>query len=261
MAEEIIKMDLGGTARTPEDVTSLYDLGLQFAEIPITNPSRFLSLVPIYESLKRKLGLYYLCHGPKEGDPNDVEALNRVYLPKVFDLFPIMQSLSMRLLTIHLWLDRRFVQKNALEAKLDILRGMVERAAEHSIMICIENLSEEANDLETAFQRTPSLMMTLDLGHGELLCEKNRSLGFIERFPERIKHVHLHDNRGGNSHTDDLHLPPGEGVIDFKGLFEALRGIRYDRTVTLELKPHEIRQCLTRVSELVSGRSHGIASR
>jgi sugar phosphate isomerase/epimerase len=138
---------------------------------------------------------------------------------------------------------------------------MVEKAAEYSITVCIENLSEEARDLEPAFHKIPALMMTLDLGHGELLCEKNRCAGFIEKFPERIQHVHLHDNRGGNSHTDDLHLPPGEGVIDFKGLFEALRRMDYGRTVTLELKPHEIRKCLAYVSELVSGLSHGVPSR
>jgi sugar phosphate isomerase/epimerase len=253
-------IDLGGTARSPEDVTSLYDLGLQFVEIPINNPPKFLPLVQIYQSLQKKLQFYYLCHGPKEGDPNDVEALNQVYLPKVLELFPIMQRLSMRLLTIHLWLDRRFVKKNALESKLDILKRMVEKAVEYQVTVCIENLSEEARDLEPAFHGIPSLMMTLDLGHGELLCEKNRSLGFIEKFPERIRHVHLHDNRGGNSHTDDLHLPPGEGVIDFKGLFEALHRIHYDRTVTLELKPHEIRKCLAYVSELLSGLPHGRTS-
>lgn len=261
MTEETKSIDLGGTARSPEDVASLHDLGLQFAEIPITNPSKFLPLVPIYASLQQKLGLYYLCHGPREGDPNDLEALNGVYIPKVFEIFPIMQSLSMRILTVHLWLDRRFVNENALESKLDILKRMTEKAAEHSIMVCIENLSEEAKDLEPAFRAIPSLRMTLDLGHGQLLCENNRSLGFIADFPERIKHIHLHDNRGGNSHTDDLHLPPGKGVVDFRGLFEALRRIHYDRTVTLELKPHEIRQCLAYVSELISGPSHGIPSR
>ena len=255
------KIDLGGTARSPEDVTSLYDLGLRFAEIAITDPTKFLPLVPLYDSLQKKLGLFYLCHGPKEGDPNDVEALNTAYLPKVFEIFPIMRTLSMRLLTIHLWLDRRFIKKTALDSKRDLLRRMVEKAAEYEVSVCIENLSEEAKDMEPAFRDIPSLMMTLDLGHGELLSEKNRSLGFIEAFPERIKHVHLHDNRGGYSHTDDLHLPPGEGVIDFKGLFAALHRIRYDRTVTLELKPHEIRKCLAYVSEIVSGPSHGFSSR
>jgi sugar phosphate isomerase/epimerase len=254
------EIDLGGTARNPEDVASLHDLGLQFAEIPITNPSTFMPLVPIYDSLQKKFGIYYVCHGPKEGDPNNLETLNGVYLPKVLELFPIMRKLSMRLLTVHLWLDRRFVKENALESKRDILKRMVEQAAEYQVTVCIENLSEEAGDLEAAFHEIPSLMMTLDVGHGELLCEHNRSLGFIEKFPARIKHLHLHDNRGGNSHTDDLHLPPGEGVIDFKGLFEALHRIHYHRTVTLELKPHEIKKCLDYVAELVSGIPHGAAS-
>ena len=248
---------LGGTARSPEEVMSLYDLGLQFAEIPINHPSKFMPLVPIYGSLQKDLGLYYLCHGPKEGDPNDVEALHNVYLPKVMDLFPIMQSLSMSLLTVHLWLDRRFVKKESLPSKLDILKSIVAKAAEYDITVCIENLSEEAADMEQAFREIPSLKMTLDLGHAELLCEKNRSPGFLEKHPDRIRHVHLHDNRGGNSYTDDLHLPPGEGVIDFKGLFEALHRIRYDHTVTLELKPHEIKKCLVYVRELVSWLPHG----
>jgi sugar phosphate isomerase/epimerase len=252
-------IDLGGTARSPEDVLSLYDLGLQFAEIPITNPSTFMPLVPVYDSLQKKLGIYYVCHGPKEGDPNNVETLNGVYLPKVLELFPIMRTLSMRLLTVHLWLDRRFVKKKALESKRDLLKRMVEKADEYQLTVCIENLSEEAGDLEAAFHEIPSLMMTLDLGHGELLCEHNRSVGFIEKFPARIKHLHLHDNRGGNSHTDDLHLPPGEGVIDFERLFEALHRIHYNRTATLELKPHEIRKCLAYVSELVSFLSHDCA--
>jgi len=251
---------LGGTARSPEDVTSLYDLGLQFAEIPINHPSKFLPLVPIYRSLRQKLGFDYLCHGPKEGDPNDVETLNKVYLPKVLELFPIMQTLSMTLLTIHLWLDQRFVKRDALESKLDILKKIVENAADCEVTVCIENLSEEAKDFEPAFHEIPSLRMTLDLGHGELLCEKNRSLGFIEKYPDRIQHVHLHDNRGGNSHTDDLHLPPGEGVIDFRGLFEALSRTYYDHTVTLELKPHEIRECLAYVRELVSCLPYGRAT-
>lgn len=254
------RIALGGTARSPEDVTSLYDLGLQFAEIPINHPSKFAPLVHLYKGLQTSLGLYYLCHGPKEGDPNDVEALKQVYLPKVLELFPIMQSLSMQVLTIHLWLDRRFVRQDSLESKREILKRIVDKAAEYQVTVCIENLSEEARDLEAAFREIPSLMMTLDLGHGELLCEKNRSLGFIEQHPDRIKHVHVHDNRGGNSHTDDLHLPPGEGVIDFKALFAALRRIHYNRTVTLELKPHEIRKCLAYVFELVSGVSHGSAS-
>jgi sugar phosphate isomerase/epimerase len=245
-------IDLGGTAKSPQDVRSLQALGLAFAEVAITDPFAFSDVIQEYRELKEGFGLYYLCHGPREGDPNDVQGLESKFFPKILRIFPLMNALEMKLLTLHLWLDRRYVKKDVLSYKVGLLKRIVEEASKARILVCIENLSEEATDFANALDEIPDLMVTLDLGHGELLCEKNRSLGFIERFPERIQHIHLHDNRGGNSPRDDLHLPPGQGRIDFGRIFEALRLIQYDQTVTLELKPHEIKQCLPFVSELVS---------
>ena len=45
MADIKFAIDLGGTARTPEDVQSLYNLDLQFAEIPVTDPDEFRYLL------------------------------------------------------------------------------------------------------------------------------------------------------------------------------------------------------------------------
>jgi sugar phosphate isomerase/epimerase len=53
----------------------------------------------------------------------------------------------------------------------------------------------------------------------------------IRRFPERLYHVHLHDNDG----RSDLHLPPGAGNIDWPGVIQALVDVGYDRTITLEV--------------------------
>jgi len=245
-------IDLGGSAKSPQDVRELHALGLAFAEVAITDPLTFPDLVDEYRRLKQSLGLYYLCHGPREGDPNDVRALESEFLPKILRLLPLMNELEMTVLTLHLWLDRRYIKEAVLSFKVDLLRRIVEEASKTGIVVCIENLSEEARDMARALNGIPGLRMTLDLGHAELLCEKNRSMGFIEQFPESIHHIHLHDNRGGNSPRDDLHLPPGEGVIDFRRIFEALGTVHYDRTVTLELKPYEIRRCLAYVSELVS---------
>jgi sugar phosphate isomerase/epimerase len=248
---------LGGSAKSPRDVKELHTLGLAFAEVTIADPDLFSGLIEQYRDLKDSLGFRYLCHGPREGDPNDVRALESEFLPKILRILPLMNELDMNTLTLHLWIDRRFIRKEVLSFKVELLKRIVGEASGRGIVACIENLSEEAPDMAKAFEEIPDLMMTLDLGHGELLCQENRSTGFIKEFPGRIQHIHLHDNRGGNSHTDDLHLPPGEGRIDFKSLFEALRGIHYDRTVTLELKPHEIERCLAYVSELVSCLSHG----
>lgn len=243
---------LGGTARSPEDVQRLHRIGLQFAEIPITNPGKFSGLVEAYKGLKDKLGLYYLCHGPREGDPNDIRSLETEYLPKILEILSLMTRLEMSLLTLHLWLDFRFVKEEIITFKIDLLKKIIDKATDSGITICLENLSETASHLSTPFNDLPLLNLTLDLGHAQLLTEVNRSYGFIEQHPERIKHIHLHDNRGGHSYLDDLHLLPGEGIVDFEKIFNKLKGIDYDRTITLELKPPEIKRCLGYVKGLLS---------
>jgi sugar phosphate isomerase/epimerase len=247
------RIDLGGTARNPQDVIALHELGLQFAEIPIGDASKFSSDLHTYQELKNRLGLYYLGHGPREGDPNDTEALEKGYLSKVMQIFPLMQRLGVSLLTIHLWLDPHFVREKTIQYKINLLKRIVTAASKLNITVCIENLSETPDDMEAAFRETPLLWMTLDLGHAQLFTEVNRSHDFLGRFPERIKHIHIHDNRGGQSHLDDLHLPPSEGIIDFESIFMRLKQIRYSGTMTLELKPDEIRTCLPYVKRLIAG--------
>jgi sugar phosphate isomerase/epimerase len=238
---------LGGTAREPEDVRSLYLLGLDFAEVPITDIETFLPLKEKYRIIKGKTGFFYLCHGPREGDPNDIETLEKSYLTKVQSILDLMPDLDMQLLTLHLWMDPRFVRKEVLGFKIDVLRRILERAAGSGITVCLENLSETDAHLASVFDALPQLRLTLDVGHAALLSTRNNSYAFMRTFPERIRHLHLHDNRGGVSVADDLHLPPGEGVIDFAGILRKLRRIPYRGTITLELRPREISSCLRRV--------------
>ncbi|MGD2125961.1 MAG: sugar phosphate isomerase/epimerase [Desulfobacteraceae bacterium] len=252
MTNDDLGIHLGGTARAPKDVENLHELGLQFAEIPVTNPRAFTAHIKAYKRLKDDLGLYYLCHGPREGDPNDTEALERKYFPKVTEILADMKQLEMSILTIHLWLDPRFVREEAIAFKIDLLRRIIKRAVDACIMVCLENLSERASDLEMPFKELPSLYMTLDLGHAQLLTTENRSYGFIKLYPERIKHIHMHDNKGGSSYLDDIHLPPGEGIVDFKEILGNLKEIGYSRTITLELSPTEIEGCLGYVKRLFS---------
>lgn len=242
---------LGGTARSPEDVTALHELGLQFAEIPIVDPDKISTHKETYRDLSQQTGLYYLCHGPREGDPNDTEALEAIYLPKLIRILNVMPDLDMRLLTMHLWMDHRFVSREALSYKLGFLSRLMDHGREAGIEICLENLSETASQLSDVFNALPHLNLTLDIGHAQLLSSQNTSYGFIDGFPDRIKHVHIHDNRGGVSPEDDLHLPVGEGIVDFERIFRKLRTIGYQGTFTLELRPLQIKTCLAYVKKLL----------
>jgi sugar phosphate isomerase/epimerase len=78
--------------------------------------------------------------------------------------------------------------------------------------------------------------MTLDIGHGQLLSKENTSFGFIENYLPRIEHVHVHDNRGGKSPKDDIHLPLGDGIVDYRRIFSLLTEKGYESTMTMEVK-------------------------
>ncbi|MEN6438914.1 MAG: sugar phosphate isomerase/epimerase, partial [Syntrophobacter sp.] len=144
----------------------------------------------------------------------------------------------------------RFVSAKALAYKIGFLEKVIERAGGKGILVCLENLSESDVHLAEVFAALPELSLTLDLGHAELLTGENTSFGFFDHCPERIRHIHLHDNHGGNSPEDDLHLPPGEGRIDFRKIFERLHAINYRETITLELRPDQIASCLEFVGSL-----------
>jgi sugar phosphate isomerase/epimerase len=246
------EIHLGGTARSPDDVSSLHELGLQFAEISIAEPANFYLLQDEFRARSGETGLYYLGHGPREGDPNDNHALETIYFPKLLEALSIMSGLEMGLLTLHLWLDPRFVLEETIVYKIGFLKRLTERAGNCGITVCLENLSENADHLREVFAAVPLLNLTLDLGHAELLSKENTSFGFLEKCPDRIKHIHLHDNHGGTSPDDDLHLPVGEGKIDFHRIFQRLHAVSYKGTMTLELRPDQIKSCLGYVKQLVN---------
>ena len=204
-----------------------------------------------YENLRTSLGIYYLCHGPREGDPNNEKTLENVYLPKLMRIISIMPRLKMRLLTMHLWLDPRFVKSTMIRFKVDMLKRILLTAEDSNITVCLENMSENAEHLSPVFQALPSLRLTLDVGHAQLLTDTNTSFGFIEKFPERIAHIHLHDNLGGTSPAHDLHLPVGRGTVDFPRILDKLFQSGYEGTMTLELKPEEIRENLGDLKQIL----------
>ena len=225
--------------------------GSGLLEIAISNPADFGPLQDKYRALLADTRFFYLCHGPREGDPNDMHTLESIYLPKLLRVLAVMPELEMRLLTLHLWMDPRFVREEVIAYKIGLLKRLTDMARGLGITVCLENLSESADHLADVFTAVPGLNLTLDLGHAELLSEENTSFGFLEKCLDRVKHIHLHDNRGGNSPDADLHLPLGEGKIDFPKIFQRLHDVDYRGTMTLELRPDQIEICLGYVEQLV----------
>ena len=137
----------------------------------------------------------------------------------------------------------RFLNSGIIDRKLAVLAHWTEHAERVGITFCLENLSEHAGHLAAAFLGLPRLNLTLDLGHAEILSERNASFGFVEQFFGRILHLHLHDNRGGTSVKDDLHLPIGQGTIDFGAILGELKAAGYSGRMCFETDLDTVEQC------------------
>lgn len=233
-------MLFGGHVKTLEDVDFLEAQDFDFGEVILRDAQarRYW----INSGLLNGPGSrpFLIAHGPHEGPPNDLDNLWNTYLPALKETVDVAMSLGIHFLTVHLWMDPRFVAGDVRVEKLLALREVVEYGEARAVLISLENLSETASDLKPIVWDIPGLALTLDVGHGQLLTEENTSIAIIDQLVDRVCHVHLHDNRGGQGVRDDLHLPVGEGVVDFKSILEALFREHYQGTLTLELEKEDL---------------------
>jgi sugar phosphate isomerase/epimerase len=243
-------MRYGARAYSFDDIRSLANAGFDFAEIDWKAPDLVSIQLAELARLRDKYAIDYLAHGPNERNPFDVDEIVEVMGPAVCRLLGLASDLGIALYTQHLWLDPRFMSAEAIDRKLGLLATWVEHAARAGVTLCIENLSEHAAHFAPAFLRLPGLCMTLDLGHGEILSTPNASFDHIACFPDRIRHVHLHDNHGGSGVKDDVHLPIGAGRIDFAAILRELWRAGYDGAFSFEVGLDYVDQSRDAVREI-----------
>jgi len=225
-----------------EQAAKLAESGFPFIEISVLSAEVFQRDLKRLRYLQDTYEMQFFAHGPEEGKAQDPDFLKNVMLPCINRITDCLPERGIELLTIHFWLDRRFIEPRVIDQKIVLLRSMVEHAAARGVQLCVENLSEQAFDFEQAFGEIEALGMTLDIGHGELLSEKNTAYDFLAQYPEKIYHMHVHDNKGGRDQSDDLHLLPGQGIIDFRSILRLAGRQGYNRTMTLEVEPDHAQQ-------------------
>jgi sugar phosphate isomerase/epimerase len=126
-------------------------------------------------------------------------------------------------------------RKFYIERDLESLSELVEVGNQVGVGLMLENLPGNFNtaaQLADLLDPLPELGLHLDIGHANLLTKQNTVTEILHAYGPRLRHVHLHDNRGGG---DDLHLPLGAGLIDIPRCIRALQDIDYDGTITLEV--------------------------
>ena len=129
------------------------------------------------------------------------------------------------------WHDRSFyIQQN-----LRTFHDLHPEAQRYGVGLMVENLPGDYNSapqLGDLLDAMPELGLHLDIGHANLQVPHNTTEEILAAYGNRLKHVHLHDNKGGHA---DLHLPLGTGTVDLARTLSAVQSCGYDGTITLEV--------------------------
>jgi fructoselysine 3-epimerase len=137
-----------------------------------------------------------------------------------------------RVIYIAGWRSYGVKTADALGWSLAALRDIGKHAAERNVTICIEPTSADSNLIDTAGQ---ALKLRDDTGLGNVkvmfdtyhaLYRNEVSSDYVYEMAPHLAHVHF---------ADIDRKPPGEGVIDFVGVMQALNDIDFKGYVTMEI--------------------------
>jgi sugar phosphate isomerase/epimerase len=127
--------------------------------------------------------------------------------------------------------DRAFY----ISRNLQSLRELQQHSVRTGVGLMIENLPGDFNSapqLGELLEPMPELGLHLDIGHANLIVPHNTTGEILRAWGKRLRHVHLHDNKGGHA---DLHLPLGAGNLDVRQALRDLMDCGFDDTITLEV--------------------------
>lgn len=122
----------------------------------------------------------------------------------------------------------------------DQARDICRFALDNGVLLVLENLGltgiESMRRSIEAIGASPcetGLAVCIDVGHANRTCTNDgiRPEEYLREFRDLIRDVHVDDNFG----TKDLHLPPGQGGIDWPPVIAAMLDLPDDAIVCLEI--------------------------
>jgi sugar phosphate isomerase/epimerase len=222
-----------------DEINWMAELKLDFIDITLEPPASSASSINIHD-VRRALAdanmsvvghtPYYLPFG------NPFESIRQAAVEEFKRCIEVFGQLGAKWVNLHPdrhapFHSRRFIIEQNLRSICEALPA----ARDAGVGLMIENLPEgfnTASQLGELLEAEPALGLHLDIGHANLLTHQNTTEEVLRAHGSRLKHVHLHDNKGGSA---DLHLPLGVGTVDIAGSLKFLRQSGYDSTITLEV--------------------------
>lgn len=222
-----------------DEIEWMAEMGLEFLDLTLEPPAAAswrINPHEIRESLERH-GMQVVGHTafylPMGSAIEDVRRASVCELRRCLEVFSIIGARWMNLhadrhAPMH---DRAFFIQQNIRSFQELLPD----SRRLGVGLMIENLPGDYNSapqLGELLDPVPELGLHLDIGHANLQVPHNTTEEMLAAYGTRLRHVHLHDNKGG---YDDLHLPLGAGTVDVRRAIRALKKCGYDGTITLEV--------------------------
>lgn len=222
-----------------EQIREMADLGLEFVDLTLEPPAADPRNVDV-KQIKALIGdcglsivghtAFYLPLG------SAFESLRRAAVAELGLCMEIFAELGTRWMNIHPDYFAPFHERSySVRRNLESLEELLECSRRVGVGLMLENLPGAFNNpsqIGELLDPLTDLGLHLDLGHTNLMVERNTTEDILKAYGRRLRHVHLHDNKGGSA---DLHMPLGTGNLDTGRHVAALKAVGYDGTITLEV--------------------------
>ncbi len=207
-----------------------HDLGLSFVELNMNLPAfadvSAISRVEI-RAMREQYGIFFTLHLDERMDLCDFNPLVRgAYLETLRRALDLALETNMPLLNmhfskgvyftlpekkVHLYEQKRESVENALN---EVKTLVAQTVGNENVKVCIENTEGfapfVAGDVESLLSDS-HFSLTLDVGHRFVAPERAEYEAFYEKHEDKLRHIHLHDAKGGKNH-----LPLNTGELDWR---------------------------------------------
>jgi sugar phosphate isomerase/epimerase len=158
------------------------------------------------------------------------------------DEIRLANEVGVGLMVVHPYPLGVFLDERPVDS--DEVRGLCDFARDHGVLLALENLGvlgmsgvDRIFDIVGSDPAKTGLGVCIDTGHAWRSFHRDRipPVDFFRKYSDIIYEVHLNDNEG----TEDLHLVPGDGTIDWEILSPEIRNLNNDTIICLELKKND----------------------
>jgi len=176
---------------------------------------------------------------------NPIDGIRRAGVEELLRCMDVFVQLGARWMNVHPRTSPMHSRGYAVARNLESLSELVSYGKQFGLGVMVENVPgsfNTAQEMGELLDPLPELGLHLDIGHANLMTTSNTAAEIIAKYGARLRHVHLHDNRGGDL---DLHLPLGAGILDLPQSVRLLKACGYDDTITLEIFSTDLRHLLS----------------